>query len=221
MPSRLFRICSVTYFMARALHIQDYWMFHGSSALKGRFSQLLIPFLDAQNVFQKGNLMSLLIQIGSTNWAEAATPPSWISMGRSTTSLFGPLLSSWCQQRSNIACVIFVTTVRLRCWRDHVVNFDELSFESLTSSCCPFQLMLIIPYNSIAPGGTQYHPVQFGCRTRNGSLLWCIETHCYQPKSLLLDFNSSLEGRATSSAGLPCLHNMFTPFLARLVMALS
>jgi hypothetical protein len=166
-------------------------------------------------------LMSLLIQIGSTNWAEAATPPSWISMGRSTTSLFGPLLSSWCQQRSNIACVIFVTTVRLRCWRDHVVNFDELSFESLTSSCCPFQLMLIIPYNSIAPGGTQYHPVQFGCRTRNGSLLWCIETHCYQPKSLLLDFNSSLEGRATSSAGLPCLHNMFTPFLARLVMALS
>lgn len=100
------------------------------------------------------------------------------------------------------------------------MNFDEFLFESLTSSCCPFQLMLIIPYTSITPGGTQYHPVQFGCRTRNGSLLWCIETHCYQPKSLLLDFNSSLEGRATSSAGLPCLH-MSTPFLARLVMALS
>lgn len=28
----------------------------------------------------------------------------------------------------------------------------------------------------------------------NGSLHWCVETHCYQPKSLLVDFNSSLEG---------------------------
>ena len=36
---------------------------------------------------------------------------------------------------------------------------------------------------------------------QNGSLQWCVETQCYEPKSLLVNFNSSLEGCKYSLTG--------------------
>lgn len=38
---------------------------------------------------------------------------------------------------------------------------------------------------------------------RNGSLQWCVETQCYEPKSLLVNFNSSLEGELMGFGSSP------------------